>query len=148
MSFDDLKEHDGEVYTGMRVGRGHRWRYPDGRWRERKVSPDEWAFDFASRKVREDPAPPGSGAPIRTRYHWYILAHQRVRKVDENTYETRMEGRKFKVAHKRPHWRRWSTGYPDGPSEDERVRWILSQMLARLEAGEPSRPTTLRRFRG
>jgi hypothetical protein len=27
----------------------------------------------------------GSGAPIGTEYHWYILAHQNVRKLDANT---------------------------------------------------------------
>src|SRR2546422_5386940 len=45
-------------------------------------------FTFSSIKQRERSAPPGSGVPVGTQYHWYILAHQRVRKIDANSYTT------------------------------------------------------------
>lgn len=136
MSYDDLKEHDGERYSGMRIGGEHDWSYPEGRWVERKVDPDRWRFTFSSEKRRRDPAPPGSGAGIDTRYHWYILAHQRVRKLDKDTYATLMEGTKVKLAHKRPHWRRWSSGYEDQPSKRAKLIEILERELARLRAQE------------
>jgi len=137
MAYDDLKEYEGEVYTGMAVGGEHTWIYPNGLWRERKVAPDRWEFTFASLKERERSAPEGSGVPPGTQYHWYILAHQRVRKIDADTYHTFMSGLKYKVAHKRPHWRKWSCEYPDQPSERERVAAILEDALSRLQEGGP-----------
>lgn len=132
MAYDDLKEHDGETYTGMPVGGEHRWRYPDGRWVEEKLAPDRWRITFASRKERKAPAPPGSGAAQDTRYHWYILAHQRVRKLDKDTYATLMEGLKFKLGHRRPHWRAFSYEYDDQVDEiDRRIR-ILEDRLEAL----------------
>jgi hypothetical protein len=132
MAYDDLKEFDGQAYSGMSVGGEHRWLYPNGRWRERKVAPDRWEFTFASAKERERSAPEGSGVPLGTQFHWYILAHQRVRKVDRDTYTTFMEGLKYKLAHKRPHWRRWSDEYPDQLPERERLIRILEKELAVL----------------
>jgi hypothetical protein len=86
-------------------------------------------------KRRTRSAPEGSGAPVGTGYHWFILAHQRVRKRDRDTYETVMEGVKFKVAHRRPHWRRWSTEYPDHEPEREILIRILEEQLRKLRSG-------------
>ncbi len=134
MAYDDLKEFDGETYAGMRVDGRHTWRYTDAVWRERKVSPDAWEFVLTSIKRRDRSAPPGSGAPLGTQYHWYLLAHQWVRKIDADSYHTFMSGAKYKVSHKRPQWRSWSSGYPDGTSETERVIAILEESLADLRA--------------
>ena len=140
MAYDDVKEHEGRTYAGMPVGGEHIWDYPDGRWHERKVDPERWDFTFRSTKRRTRPAPEGSGAPVGTEYHWYMLAHQRVRKLDADTYATFMEGVKHKVAHKRPHWHRWSSEYPGRPSERERVLGILDAAAAQLRAQpEPQR---------
>jgi tRNA (cmo5U34)-methyltransferase len=136
VAFDDLKESGGKVYSGMSIGDGHRWLYPDGIWEERKVAPDRWDFTFSSLKTRTRSAPEGSGAAIGTSYHWYILAHQRVRKRDKDSYDTFMEGMKFKVAHRRPHWRSWSTEYPDQEPEREVLIRILEEELARLRKGD------------
>lgn len=130
MAYDDLKEFQGEEYSGMAVGGQHAWIYPNGLWREEKVAPDQWAFTFASIKEREQHAPVGSGVPPGTQYHWYILVHQRVRKIDEDTYHTFMDGVKYKIAHKRPHWRKWSSEYPDQTPERERIVAILEETLA------------------
>lgn len=135
MTFDDLKDFNGQGYTGMPVGGQHSWIYPNGLWRETKISPDKWEFTFESLKERERSAPIGSGAPPDTQYHWYILAHQRVRKIDENSYSTFMSGVKYKVAHKRPHWRKWSSEYPDQKSEREKIIDILEATLATLREG-------------
>ncbi|MBI4416470.1 MAG: hypothetical protein HY557_05760 [Euryarchaeota archaeon] len=132
MSYDDLKDFEGEPYSGMAVGGEHAWLYTNAIWRERKVAPDKWEFTFASLKERGRGAPPGSGAPPKTQYHWYILAHQRVRKIDEDSYSTLMSGLKYKIAHKRPHWRKWSSEYPDQSSARERIVAILEETLAGL----------------
>ena len=34
--------------------------------------------------------PEGSGVPVGTEYHWYILADQNIRKLDTNSYATSM----------------------------------------------------------
>ena len=140
MAFDDLKTCNGRAYSGMSVGGTHEWEYPDGIWRERKVAPDRWTFTFRSAKRRMRKAPEGSGALPGTQYHWFILAHQRVRKLDQDTYATVMEGIKFKVAHRRPHWRRWSTEYPDQEPEREVLIRILEEQLAELKTGVAEKP--------
>src|SRR5262245_18210765 len=98
---DAFKEFEGRRYTGMRVGRSHKWNYEPGVWHETKVTPDEWRIDFDVTKRRAGRAPEGSGVPVGTGYHWYILAHQNVTKLDANSYTTSMTGMKFKLAHKR-----------------------------------------------
>lgn len=136
MSYDDAKEHDGRVYSGMPVGASHDWDYPNGRWRERKVAPDEWEVRFTATKRRRTAAPVGSGAAPGTRYHWLVLGHQRVRKVDQDSYETLLEGVKWKIGHKRPHWRKWSSEYPNQSPARARTIAVLEEALARLRAEE------------
>jgi hypothetical protein len=137
VAYDDLKEFRGRVYSGMAIGGEHLWEYPHGLWRERKVAPDRWVFSFSSLKRRARSAPDGSGAPTGTGYHWFILGHQKVRKRDKDTYETFMEGVKYKVAHRRPHWRNWSTEYPDHEPEGKILIRILEEELARLRRDNP-----------
>jgi hypothetical protein len=85
----------------MRVGGTHQWYYDKGEWKEKKITPDKWEFTYVTNKRRAWQAPEGSGVPVGTEYHWYLLAHQNVRKPDANSYTTSMEGLKYKLAHKR-----------------------------------------------
>jgi hypothetical protein len=140
MAYDDLKAHEGRVYTGMAVGGRHVWEYNGGLWDERKAAPDRWDFTFSCVKRRTRGAPEGSGVPAGTQYHWYILAHQRVRKLDADAYDTFMEGRKFKVAHRRPHWRAWSSEYPDSEPEGAVIARALEAELASVRAGDTRGP--------
>jgi len=133
MTYDDVKVHRGRKYSGMAVGGRHLWEYPGGRWEERKTAPDRWEFTFISTKRRQEEAPEGSGCPEGTEFHWYILADQRVRKVDKDSYRTMMEGLKFKLGHRRPHWRMMSYEYPDGPAYKERVAEVLRGALEELD---------------
>lgn len=133
MAYDDLKEFNGQKYMGMPIGGRHAWEYPNGTWKEKKVGPDKWVFTFKSMKQRRKEAPVNSGAQINTQYHWYILADQRVKKVDKDTYETVMEGVKHKLSHKRPYWRKWSSEYQNNISDRERIIAILEDMLKRLK---------------
>ena len=108
-SYNQFKEFEGKKYTGMKVGRTHRWYYDKGEWREKKVTPDKWQFSYSVTKRRSGQAPEGSGVPVGTEYHWYILANQNVKKLDANNYTTSMIGLKYKLAHKRADKNYWSS---------------------------------------
>jgi hypothetical protein len=107
-SYNQVKEFQGKNYTGMRVGRTHKWYYDKGEWKEKKVTPDKWQFSYNVTKRRVGNAPEGSGVPVGTEYHWYILANQNVKKLDANNYATSMIGLKYKLAHKRADRNNWS----------------------------------------
>jgi hypothetical protein len=108
VSYDEFKEYEGQKYTGMKIGRSHKWYYDQGEWKEKKVTPDLWQFSYAVTKRRAGRAPEGSGVPVGTEYHWYILGHQNVSKLNANDYTTSMTGLKFKIAHKRADTGKWS----------------------------------------
>ena len=108
-AYEEYKEFNGRKYTGMRVGGSHKWYYDKGTWNEKKITPDKWELTYSVNKKRAWDAPEGSGAPVGTEYHWYILAHQNVRKLDANNYATSMTGIKFKLAHKRAGRLNWNT---------------------------------------
>lgn len=107
-SYNEFKEYEGQRYTGMKIGRGHYWRYDPGEWKETKITPDLWQISYAVTKRRKGHAPEGSGVPVGTAYHWYVLAHQNVEKLDANNYTTSLTGLKFKIAHKRAGSDKWS----------------------------------------
>ena len=141
--YNTLKEFNGQKYTGMKIGGKHRWNYRDGNWNETKISPEKWNFEFICNKYRTHQAPVGTGALNNTKYHWYIIADQKVTKLDANTYRTEMTGLKFKVAHKRPHWNHWSFHYKKETYED-RVINILEEVLETLKTKRNNRE--LRKF--
>lgn len=39
-SYNQFKEFGGKQYTGMQVGRSHKWYYDKGEWKETKITPD------------------------------------------------------------------------------------------------------------
>jgi hypothetical protein len=108
VSYNDFKEFEGQRYTGMKIGRSHKWHYDRGEWKEKKITPDLWQISYAVTKRRAGRAPEGSGVPVGTEYHWYIVAHQNTTKRSANDYTTSMAGLKFKVAHKRAGSGKWS----------------------------------------
>src|SRR5688572_32550427 len=107
-SYNLVKEHNGRQYTGMTIGRSHKWYYDKGEWKETKITPDLWQISYAVTKRRAGKAPEGSGVPVGTAYHWYILAHQNVKKLNANDYTTSMTGLKYKLSHKRAEKGKWS----------------------------------------
>jgi len=106
--YNRFKQYQGKGYTGMRVGGTHKWYYDQGVWKETKITPDLWAISYAVTKRRAGKAPKGSGAAVGTGYHWYILAHQNVEKLNANDYSTSMSGLKFKLAHQRASSGKWN----------------------------------------
>jgi hypothetical protein len=144
-SYNAIKEFGGRKYTGMRVGGSHSWYYRQGEWRETKVAPDRWEFSYAVNKLRKWDAPGGSGAPVGTEYHWYILAHQNARKLNANEYTTSMTGIKYKLAHRRADSEEWSA------SERAQLRRLItifeeniSQLQHELGEGDKEPRTTTR----
>jgi len=134
-SYDAIKEFEGRKYTGMRVGGSHSWYYQRGEWDETKVAPDKWQFTYTSNKLRKWGAPEGSGAPVGTEYHWYILAHQNALKLSANEYSTSMMGMKYKLAHRRADGKEWSA---NERAQLRRLIAILEENVVRLrhELGE------------
>jgi hypothetical protein len=128
--YNEYKEFEGRKYTGMKVGGTHQWNYERGEWREKKTAPDKWEFTYATNKRRAWNAPEGSGVPVGTEYHWYVLAHQNVRKLDANSYTTSMTGFKYKLAHKRVGKERWSS---TENAQRERIIQILEELIAQLK---------------
>jgi hypothetical protein len=129
-TYDEFKEFEGQYYTGMQVGRTHKWYYDQGEWKERKMTPDEWTFEFATKKRRAGKAPKGSGVPVGTEYHWYILAHQNVSKFNANIYTTALSGIKYKLAHKRAAKGKWSVSEK---GQQKKLIRFLQTLIKRLE---------------
>jgi hypothetical protein len=129
-SYNKFKEFGGKEYTGMSVGRSHKWYYDQGVWRDVKITPDLWGISYAVTKRRAGHAPKGSGASVGTDYHWIILAHQHVEKLNADDYSTAMSGFKFKLAHKRQGKEKWNIS---ANTQKKHLIEFLQQMIAQLK---------------
>ena len=133
VSYDEFKEYEGQRYTGMKVGRSHKWYYDQGEWKEKKITPDLWQISYAVTKRRAGRAPEGSGVPVGTEYHWYILAHQNVHKLNANDYTTSMTGLTFKIAYKKAGSEKWSASQK---AQRRRMIKFLQDVIEDLEKQE------------
>src|SRR5215213_4947579 len=131
--YNEYKEFEGRRYTGMKVGGIHQWNYERGEWREKKTAPDKWEFTYATNKRRAWNAPEGSGVPVGTEYHWYVLAHQNVRKLDANSYTTSMTGLKYKLAHRIAEKEKWNA---TNNAQRKRLIQILQELIDQLKMEE------------
>jgi hypothetical protein len=129
-TYNQYKIFRGQQYTGVKIGRGHKWYYDKGVWKDKKVGPDDWEIHYAVTKRRAGHAPEGSGAPVGTEYHWYILAHQFVKKLNANDYSTELKGMKFKLAHKRSDKDKWSASEK---AQKKKLIKILQNFIKDLE---------------
>jgi hypothetical protein len=134
-TYNRFKVFAGKRYTGMAVGRSHTWRYDAGEWKERKVAPDRWDIRYEVTKRRKGRAPEGSGAPVGTEYHWYIVAHQVVRKLNANDYATALSGAKYKLAHKRAGAEAWNIS---DPAQRKQLIRVLEKHLEELRRPVPT----------
>ena len=114
----------------MAVGRRHKWYYDQGVWKEKKITPDLWEVSYSVTKRRAGKAPEGSGVPVGTEYHWYIISHQNVKKINANDYTTVMSGLKYKLAHKRA-----SRDKPSASATTQRKRLVkfLQEFIGHVE---------------
>jgi hypothetical protein len=148
-SYNQYKIYQGKQYTGMTIGRSHKWYYDKGIWIDKKITPEKWLINFEVTKRRAGKAPEGSGVPVGTEYHWYILAHQVVKKLDANSYSTKMNGLKFKLAHKRISNDKWNIS---DSTQRKHLVTILKSFIKELEeetieefvAGEANLAKTLK----
>ena len=115
----------------MKVGRSHKWYYDKGEWKEKKITPDKWEFTDAVPKKRAGHAPEGSGVPVGTEYHWYILVDQNVKKVDANNYSTKMTDLKFKLVHKRADKDHWSA---TDNAQKKKLITLLEESINKLKS--------------
>ena len=134
VSYNEFKEYEGQRYTGMKIGRSHKWHYDRGEWKETKITPDLWQIGYAVTKRRAGRAPEGSGVPVGTEYHWYVLAHQNVAKQTANDYTTSLTGLKFKIAHKRADSGKWSA---TPRTQRKRMIMFLERVIADLRRHDP-----------
>src|SRR5204863_4384647 len=111
-------------------GRTHHGYYDKGDWKEKKVTPEKWELTYSTTKRRAGHAPVGSGVPVGTGYHWFILAHQYVEKLNANDYSTQMVGLKFKLAHKRAVRNKWSVS---DEARRKKLIGILKELIVDLE---------------
>ena len=126
---------EGKEYTGMKIGRSHKWYYDEGVWHDKKITPDKWQIDYSVTKRRAGHAPEGSGAEVGTQYHWLIIAHQVVTKLNADNYSTSMTGLKYKVAFKRADKDKWDAS---DKAQRRRTIKILKGLLDQLEEQERS----------
>ena len=139
VTYNQFKEFEGKLYTGMKIGRSHKWYYDQGVWKETKITPDLWQIEYAVVKRRAGKAPEGSGVPVGTEYQWYILSHQNVRKLDANRYTTAMTGLKYKLAHRRADKDKWSI---TEKGQQKRLIKLLRETADKLEK-EPVKPKAI-----
>jgi hypothetical protein len=132
-SYEKPKTFHGQRYTGMAVGRTHKWYYDQGEWREKKITPDLWQISYEVKKRRAGRAPEGSGVPVGTEYHWYIAADQTVKKLNANDYSTAMTGFKYKVGHKRADSDKWSAS---DNAQRKRLVKFLKELIDSIEKGD------------
>ena len=128
--YNEFKTYNGQQYTGMQVGRSHKWYYDKGEWRERKITPDRWEITYSVIKRRAGKAPEGTGVPVGTGYHWFILSHQFVHKLNANDYTTAMIGLKLKLAHMRADKGKWNIS--EGTKRNRLIK-MLKEFIAELE---------------
>jgi hypothetical protein len=128
-SYNHHKFFGNKQYTGMQIGRSHSWHYDRGDWKETKITPDLWQIHYAVTKRRKGKAPKGSGVPVGTGYHWYIMAHQDVRKLNADDYSTELSGFKFKVAHMRAGKNKWSAS---AATQRKYLVGFLKEMITQL----------------
>jgi hypothetical protein len=129
-SYNKVKQFSGKQYTGMAIGRSHKWYYDQGEWHETKITPDLWSLSYNVTKRRAGKAPDGSGAAVGTGYHWYIMAHQHVLKLNADDYSTAMSGLKFKLSHKRAATGKWSA---TSATQRKHLISFFKNMITQLE---------------
>lgn len=131
MAFADEKGSD-QSQRGTQVGGPQMWSYPDGKWTERKLTPQRWDVAFTSLQRRRRRAPEGSGAEVGSGHHWLVVAHQWAGKMDANTYATHLEGSKHLLGIRKPGWNGWSTQQEGHKSARVRTIAILEELITEL----------------
>lgn len=137
-SVHPLTEFEGEAYTGLR--NQQTWSLGKGKWGEQRTGAISW--DFAFETIAVKPFKTGAGLPVGSEHHSYILAHQKLVKTRNNTYQVRLEGLKFKLAHKEA-GEKWSA---NAAVRKKNLIKILKEALHNLEMGHGQAPSEAKRL--
>lgn len=132
-----LTEFEGEPYNGLRATQT--WAMGKGKWEEQRTGAQSWEILFETIAVK--PLKTGTGMPIGSEHHSYVLAHQKLVKTRNNTYQVRIEGLKFKLAHKET-GEKWSA---NANVRRHNLIKILKQALHDLEMGHGQAPSETKR---
>jgi len=129
-------EFEGDLYTGARTA--ETWTLGKGNWEEQRTGPQSWEIVYETTAVK--PGKTGT-LPRGSEYHSYVLAHQKLVKTRSNGYQMRLEGIKFKLAHKEA-GDKWSAN--SGARKRTLIK-MLTQMLNDLEMGHGKAPSESRK---
>src|SRR5215212_408519 len=130
-TYNEYKEFEGKQYTGMKVGRGHKWYYDKGEWKEKKITPDKWEFTYAVNKRDQGMLQKAQVFQLEQNIIGiYLHTHQNVRKLDANNYTTSTTGLKYKLAHKRAEKEKWNT---TDNLQRKRLIQILEELIVQLK---------------
>jgi hypothetical protein len=128
-----LVEFEGNEYTGQRIDEN--WALGKGKWTENRRGPKEWDIVFETIALK---AFKGHKAmPVGSEYQSFILAQQNLVKTRNNTYKVKLEGIKFKLAHKEA-GESWSA---NALARKNTLVKILKAALAELEMGHGQAPS-------
>lgn len=128
-----LTEFEGEPYNGSRVVQS--WSMGKSKWEEQRTGSSSWDIVFEGIAVK--PVDLVTTLPVGTIHHSYLLAHQKMVKTSKNTYQVKMEGVKFKMAHQLP-GEQWSANA--GIRKKNLIK-ILKEALHNLEMGHGQAPS-------
>lgn len=133
-----LNEFEGNEYTGVRAEED--WSLGKGKWTESRRAPKEWDFIFETIALKAFKG--HKPMLVGSEHHNYILAHQKLVKTRNNTYTLKLEGIKFKLAHKEDESATWSANAL--ARKNELIR-ILKKTLVDLEMGNGQAPAETKR---
>ena len=91
-----LIEFEGKPYNGFPISKS--WTLGKSDWKESRRGIKTWDISFeadATTNTEND-----LSLPIGSEFHSYILAHQKIVKTHKNAYKLKIQGIKFKLAHK------------------------------------------------
>lgn len=128
-----LNEFEGAPYAG--VPNSLKWHYGKGNWNESRRSSKCWDISYETIVLKAFES--DLKLPVDSEHHSYILAHQKLIKTRNNTYKVKLEGLKFKLAHKIA-GENWNTN--SSSRKNELIR-VLKQVLNDLEAGNGQAPS-------
>jgi hypothetical protein len=133
-----LAEFEGNEYNGTREEIA--WQLSKNTWSEFRRGEKSWDVLFETNASK--PFEGAKDMPVGSEYHSYILAHQKLVKTRKNTYAMKLEGLKFKLAHKED-GASWSSN--ERGRKNQLIK-ILKEMLATLESGHGRAPSDQKKF--
>jgi hypothetical protein len=137
---DPFTEMEGMPYTGTL----NKQRFTTGKstWDESRRNEKTWDILFETVAVK-----PFEGAvelPVGSEHHSYVLAHQTLVKTRKNTYSLKLQGIKFKLAHKQAGGS-WNA---NALARKNQLIKILKTALHELEMGHGQAPAISKKTYG